>query len=1011
MLTRRSHAVLFSMLFAAPAVVGQTVYHHFNDAARYPRGGVVKYENAYYGVTEAGGPSYANGLVYRIDATTLAVSLPGIIQPSNGFIQSDLVVAGNALYGTAESGGSGNYGTVFKFDPATGAVTTVVAFDGSTNGANPKGRLTLSGSLLYGTTAFGGANGYGTVFSIDTASEDAFTTVASFDVSTFAPNGGLAASGSLLYGTSQGGGAFGQGTLYVIDTANNNSITTLASFNGTNGFNPVDGPTAIGTFLYGTASGGTYGRIYKFNTADNSLTALASFNGTNGSSPYGGLIASGSSLYGTTQYGGNVYRVNADTGAITTIATVGGFPSSRLFLDGNMLVGTTPSGGSGGQGKVFRLDSATATGDWTLLFSFNPFGDGIFPRFGLTASGQYLYGITLQGGAGGGAGSIFRFDPNTESIIDPWTSFSGSHNSYVPSVSLTASYPYGALIESGGSLFGTASGGGEFGYGSLYRVEPGTGSLTRVASFDNTNGANPQGSLLEYGGFLYGTARDGGGNSYGTVFKADPNGTTITALASFDGTNGQYPEAELVAYNGFLYGTTSEGGANGDGSVFKVNLTGPSLVSLASFNGSNGRYPRAGLVVYDGFLWGTTEEGGSNGRGTVFKIHPDTGAIITVLTFTGANGQYPLGPVIVSGSYLYGTTSDGTGNDGTVFKLNPASGAVGRLGTFDGYNGSSPACKLLQVGSLLYGTAYRGNFDGGVLFSVEMNALPSIVAGSAVARTEGAAPSSATIATVSDLEDAAGTLGVTASSIPSGISVTGFTNSGGTITATVGASCSAAIGVNEVTLQVQDSQGGTATVILTVSVTDGGLCLHPPQNLSATAMSATTVEVTWGAVPAANLGYRIDRTGGSVPVAFQVFGTSYTDSTVAANAAYKYTIVAMSSTEPESPPSNADYAAAIGFAGEAILPGSTTAKAVHVTELRSTINAIRALADLTAFSFTDSSLAGQALKAVHITELRTALNAARTEFGLPAWSFTNTLTPQSSLIRAVDLTEVRDAVK
>ena len=46
-----------------------------------------------------------------------------------------------------------------------GTPTTLLSFNG-TNGANPDGSLTLSGSTLYGMTIGGGANGDGTIFSI-----------------------------------------------------------------------------------------------------------------------------------------------------------------------------------------------------------------------------------------------------------------------------------------------------------------------------------------------------------------------------------------------------------------------------------------------------------------------------------------------------------------------------------------------------------------------------------------------------------------------------------------------------------------------------------------------------------------------------------------------------------------------------------------------------------------------------------------------------------------------------
>jgi hypothetical protein len=62
--------------------------------------------------------------------------------------------------------------------------------------------------------------------------------------------------------------------------------------------------------------------------------------------------------------------------------------------------------------------------------------------------------------------------------------------------------------------------------------------------------------------------------------------------------------------------------------------------------------------------------------------------------------------------------------------------------------------------------------------------------------------------------------------------------------------------------------------------------------------------------------------------------------------------------------------------------------------------------------FTDDPLTAKstAIKAVHITELRTHVNAVRATWNLAAYSWTNTLTAQSTLIKAVDIQELRDAL-
>jgi uncharacterized repeat protein (TIGR03803 family) len=69
------------------------------------------------------------------------------------------------FYGTTVLGSTHFRGTVFAID-ATGSVTTLHSFSGSPNeGALPfSGLVEGSDGNFYGTTAFGGAHGAGTVF-------------------------------------------------------------------------------------------------------------------------------------------------------------------------------------------------------------------------------------------------------------------------------------------------------------------------------------------------------------------------------------------------------------------------------------------------------------------------------------------------------------------------------------------------------------------------------------------------------------------------------------------------------------------------------------------------------------------------------------------------------------------------------------------------------------------------------------------------------------------------------
>src|SRR5208282_2806387 len=89
--------------------------------------------------------------------------------------QAGLIISGNTLYGATDSGGSASNGTVFAINANGTGFTNLYSFTAtsgsySTNsdGAYPAGTLLLSGSTLYGTAQYGGTNGNGTVFAVNT---------------------------------------------------------------------------------------------------------------------------------------------------------------------------------------------------------------------------------------------------------------------------------------------------------------------------------------------------------------------------------------------------------------------------------------------------------------------------------------------------------------------------------------------------------------------------------------------------------------------------------------------------------------------------------------------------------------------------------------------------------------------------------------------------------------------------------------------------------------------------
>ncbi len=135
--------------------------------------------------------------------------------------------------------------------------------------------------------------------------------------------------------------------------------------------------------------------------------------------------------------------------------------------------------------------------------------------------------------------------------------------------------------------------------------------------------------------------------------------------------------------------------------------------------------------------------------------------------------------------------------------------------------------------------------------SAAPNNPPTIAASAPHGRQQGSAGAAATIASVSDVETPAGSLTVTATNVPSGISVANITNTNGTISATISAACNAATGANNAVLSVTDANGATTTTNLTINVSAN----TPPALGGYTALTIVVgngANATPGAAPADN---------------------------------------------------------------------------------------------------------------------------------------------------------------
>ena len=340
-----------------------------------------------YGVTEFGG-NYQNGTVFELSPQqngnwkeTILYSFQGGQDGSAPLASLTMDSSGN-LYGTTFSSTTDFFqpcspcGTVFELSAgANGAwIETVLhRFSSSGDGAYPKGGLVFDQEgNLYGTTAGGGANGYG-------------------------------------------GGGEGYGTLFELSpSAGGWTESGLYSFDLYHGAGPwqnlvIYSNTIYGVTLYGGDTELADGVVYAATANDLSGVAVAAaFEGTNGSEPIGLTLTSDGKVVGTTAYGGvRSGGVAFDLGA-----------GAQVFYNFPFYYQEGPTSGFtiGGDGKyyfvnsdaVYSLENQYGVHTLRQVYQFR----GLHSFGGLTGnlipdSDGNLYGVAYYGGYQG-AGGVYE---------------------------------------------------------------------------------------------------------------------------------------------------------------------------------------------------------------------------------------------------------------------------------------------------------------------------------------------------------------------------------------------------------------------------------------------------------------------------------------------------------------------------------------------------------------------------------------------------------------------------
>jgi uncharacterized repeat protein (TIGR03803 family) len=354
----------------------------------------------FYGTTNGGGV-YGYGTVFKMTAagklTTLysfdCTQIPcaagfspmaGLVQAADGNFFGTTLSGGNFNSDCVNNGFYAGCGTVFEITPK-GKLTTLHTFSYG-DGDNPSAALIqVSGGSLFGTTYFGGTNGWGTIFKI--APTGVFTSLYSFCSQSNCTDGSnpvaplVQAADLNLYGTSSQNGVTlsgDNGTVFMITPSG--TLTTLYNFCSLSGCADGFGPAAAlvqgtdGNFYSTTQYGGTStckapgcGTIFSI-TPGGVLTTLHNFCTVSGCpdglSPDGLIQDTNGNFYGITYDGGannegTAYSLSVGLGPFVEAQTASGKVGATVKILGTGLTGASEVYFNGKAATTFKVVSSS----------------------------------------------------------------------------------------------------------------------------------------------------------------------------------------------------------------------------------------------------------------------------------------------------------------------------------------------------------------------------------------------------------------------------------------------------------------------------------------------------------------------------------------------------------------------------------------------------------------------------------------------------------------------------
>jgi uncharacterized repeat protein (TIGR03803 family) len=704
---------VFEMVHSVSGYSLQTLYQfNYTDGAAPTGPLIADAAGDLFGTTQSGGAG-GSGTVFELVHGASGYSLKTLqsFDGSNGsYLYAGVIAdAQGDLFGATYSNNGGN-ATVYELVHSGSSYTfeTIATLAYGVNGGYIIGGLTLDAQGdIFGTAEAGGTGGFGTVFElVHGASGYTLQTLASFSGSA---NGALPEAGVIvdasgnLYGTTDGGGASGGGTVFEISSAapTNEQADLALKVNGGSG-SPIGlaGEHNVAFTVAGLQTGDT-GVVTFTDSANHTVTVdvaagqvqyAADFSTlTDGAISASLQVATNSSGASFTPVAGNVVTLDttapAQPAAPTDAAISNGYVNAADNTATQTIAGTAEAGSAVhiyDDGTLVTSVTADSTGAWSY-------------QVGALVNGAHSFAVTATDAAGNTSAmsaalsfNVVTTPPATSAPAD-----AAVVNGYVNAAHDTAAQSIGGATEAGASVAiydngtqvatVTANGAGAWSY-QVGALADGSNHSYAVTATDAAGNVSPMSAALNftvdtsapakpaapadaavshgYVNAAHDTATQsiGGTTEAGAVVSVYDNGTMV-GLTTADGAGAwSYQVGALADGSAHSYAVTAMDAAGNVSAMsaalsFTVDTTPPAQPAAPADASVSGGYVNAAHDTASQTIGGTTEAGAS------VVIYDNGAQVATVTANSSGAWSYQVGALADGSNHSYAVTAtDAAGN-------------------------------------------------------------------------------------------------------------------------------------------------------------------------------------------------------------------------------------------------------------------------------------------------------------------------------------------------------------